>query len=330
MNSIKKKADMLNVQDVLNRKAKYKFLLSESMPVLGLLVLTVLFNLLTGGLFLSSSNLVNMVSQGFTMILIATGAAFVYALGNIDMSVGSVMAIAQLITAMLCQYFNINGWMALFICICISIACTSMSAVICSVLHVPSFVASLCMMSILNGIISWVIENGDIFIDYSLYKGWDTTIAKIITLVIVAISYTIIFNKTKIGKSAKAIGGNNLASIVSGIRVPLITWICYALMGISIGLAGYYGLIRSSRASVASSSIALNVIIAIVLGGFPMKGGSKAKIHSAIIGSITVTFLDNGLTLYGQTPELTLLIKGILFLIVVGLTTDRSKGKLVK
>jgi ribose transport system permease protein len=61
-----------------------------------------------------------------------------------------------------------------------------------------------------------------------------------------------------------------------------------------------------------------------------MKGGSKAKIHSAIIGSITVTFLDNGLTLYGQTPELTLLIKGILFLIVVGLTTDRSKGKLVK
>jgi ribose transport system permease protein len=73
-----------------------------------------------------------------------------------------------------------------------------------------------------------------------------------------------------------------------------------------------------------------NIMMAIVLGGFPFSGGDKARLQSAVVGAVTVTILTNGLILWGLDPMLVNGVKGLLFLIIIGLSYDRSKGKLVQ
>ena len=121
-----------------------------------------------------------------------------------------------------------------------------------------------------------------------------------------------------------------MTAVISGVKKTKAIWICYALLGGCIGLAGFFGIVRACRVSAGSNTMALNIITAVVLGGFPLRGGAKAHFHAAIIGAVIVTVLNNGLTLMGLDPAITLAVKGILFLVVVALSADRSQGKLVK
>jgi ribose transport system permease protein len=87
---------------------------------------------------------------------------------------------------------------------------------------------------------------------------------------------------------------------------------------------------RTSLISAQTGSgLEFDVMTAIVLGGFPLTGGDRAKIQSTIVGVMTVVILSNGLILWGLDPNLINGIKGILFLVIVGLSYDRSNGKIV-
>lgn len=317
-------------QKELDRKADRKKIITSLLPIAGMLILILFFGTATGGQFVGSSNLKNLVSQGFTMILIAAGAAFIYASGSIDMSLGAVFGLTEIVAGLLMSSLQVNGWIALLAAIATGVLCTSVTALTYSLLNVPPFVASLCMLNICNGIISWVVEDGEVYITYSFYKQWDRTVIHGLTLLVVLVVCFFLFTRTRVGKDAKALGGNRMTAVISGIKKTRALWICYAIMGLCIGLAGFFGMVRSCRVSAGSNTLALNTITAVVLGGFPLRGGAKAHFHAAITGAVTVTILNNGLTLLGLDPAVTLAVKGVLFLAVVALGTDRSKGKLVK
>ena len=318
------------IQEKLNQKAKRKEKITFFLPIAGLILLLVLFGAITGGKFFSASNLSNLISQGFTIILVAAGAAFIYAGGNLDMSLGAVFGLTEIVAGLLMSHYQLNGWLVLLVAVGTGVVCTSVTAMVYSLLNVPPFVASLCMLNICNGIISWIVEDGEVYTNYSLYSGWDTTVAYGIALIIVLGGGYFLFTRTRIGKDAKALGGNRMTAIISGVKKTKAIWSCYALLGACIGLAGFFGMVRSCRVSAGSNTLALNTITAVVLGGFPLRGGAKAHFHAAIIGAVIVTVLGNGLTLVGLDPAVTLAVKGALFLTVVALGADRSKGKLVK
>lgn len=318
------------IQEELNRKAARKDIITFLLPIIGLVLLVVFFAVMTGGKFFSSSNLGNLISQGFTIILVAAGAAFIYAGGNLDMSLGAVFGVTEVAAGLIMSRYQANGWIVLLVAVITGVLCTSVTAMTYSLLNVPPFVASLCMMNICNGIISWVVEDGEVYTNYSLYSQWDRTVVHGIVLVLVLGSGYYLFTRTRIGKDAKALGGNRMTAVISGVRKTKAIWICYALLGVCIGLAGFFGIVRACRVSAGSNTLALNTITAVVLGGFPLRGGAKAHFHAAIVGAVIVTILSNGLTLMGLDPAITLAVKGALFLVVVAVGTDRSKGKLIK
>lgn len=318
------------LQAVLYEKARKRSLLMQLLPLVGLLTLVVVFSISTGGVFIEISNLENLVSQGFTLILIAAGAAFIYACGNIDMSVGAVFGLTEVVAGLAMSHLQVPGWLALCIAIGVGVMCTSVTAMTYSLLNVPPFVASLCMMNICNGLISWIVEDGEVYVTYSLYRHWNGTPVRVAALLFILVLGFFLFNKTRIGKDAKAMGGNKMTAIISGVKATRATWICYALFGICIGIAGFFGIVQATRVSSGSNTMALNIITAVVLGGFPLRGGASAKFHAAIVGAATVTVLNNGLTLMGLDPAVTLMVKGVLFLMIVSATKERKLGKLVK
>lgn len=317
------------IQLTLDRKAKQRTVIANILPVAGLIFCIILFAVATQGNFISSSNLGNLVSQGFTMILVAAGASFIYSTGSIDMSIGSVLGLAQIVAGTLLA-MDYPGWIGLVAAIVTAFVCTSVTSLLYSILRVPPFVASLCMMNICNGIISWVVEDGDVYITYSKFSNWDSVVIKGIILAVTLVGCFVIFTRTRVGKDAKALGGNPVTAVISGVKRIRAAWYCYAIMGICIGIAAFWALIRTCRVSSGSPTLALNVLTAVALGGFPLRGGAKAKFPAAIIGAVTVTVLTNGLTLMGLDPAVTLAVKGVLFLAVVGATADRSQGKLIK
>lgn len=316
-------------QAALNKRARRKEIFVNLLPGCGLLLIILFFAAATGSVFISGSNLENLISQGFMMLIVVAGATFIYSMGSIDMSVGAVLGLAEIAAGVLLG-MNAPGWAGLVGAVVTGLVCTVITSLLYSVLRVPPFVASLCMMNICNGIISWAVEDGDVYITYSNYSGWDTAAVKGVALLLILTVCFILFKKTRIGKDGRALGGNQATAVMSGVKRIRATLICYAVMGCCIGVAAFFALIRTCRVSSGSSTLALNILTAVALGGFPLRGGARAKFSAAVIGAVTVTVLTNGLTLLGLDPALTLAVKGALFLAVVGATADRSKGMLVK
>ncbi len=182
-----------------------------------------------------------------------------------------------------------------------------------------------------SGIVSAVSKKGKVIFPYSQAAYLNSVPVKLIVLIVlVAVGY-VLFNYTALGKSARCMGGSMMVSRISGIKVEKITFLVYIFMGITLGIAGLFTV---SRAGVVDptigSALNLNVMVAIVLGGFPLSGGANARYSAPIIGSLMVIILTNGLGMLGQASALGFGIKGVLFVIVIAITYEKSKGKLVE
>jgi len=319
-----------SIQDRLDRKAWRKQILAGILPFSGLVFIIVFFIVVTGGALIRASNLENLVNQCFTLMIVSVGATFVYAHGGMDFSIGATCGLAQMIGGLLLVRANVP--------IAIVLLLTVMTGVVCSVIvvsasllsRVPVFVTSLCMRTIAAGILSTVLRSNEVRIPFGEYQYINNTPVRSITLVIVVLAGLYLFEFTSLGKSVKAIGGNAGTAAQSGINTGKTKLIAYVIMGGCVGIVAVFSMFRSSIISAMSGGgLEYSALIALVIGGLPLTGGDNAKLQSAIIGAITVTVLYNGLTLWGLDPGLVNGIRGALFLIIVGLSYDRSRGKLV-
>jgi ribose transport system permease protein len=197
-------------------------------------------------------------------------------------------------------------------------------------LRLDPFIASMCVGNIAQGIVIAATKNGKITFRYSDAPWLNLVSSKILVLMIlVAVGY-VLFNYTIFGKSLKAMGGSQIVSRISGINVKKNTYLAYMSLGIAAAIGGLFTVARVGAVDPSiGSSMNLNIMIAIVLGGFPLSGGANARYSAPLIGALMVTVLTNGLAMMGQANALGYGIKGFLFLMVVALTYERSKGKLI-
>jgi ribose transport system permease protein len=321
----------LQIQVDLDKKAVRKELLETVLPFTGLFFIFIFFVVVTGGKILSLGNLENLVNQSFVLILVAVGAAFVYANGGMDFSMGTVSGVSQLVMGLFLVNLQVPAWVAIGVCILTSVVCMGLVGGLSLVFKVPVFVASLCMRSICMGILTTVLSSSEIILSYGRYLAFNNAVLKAVVLALIfAIGYYL-FEFTSIGKKERAIGGNRVTAQQAGISVSRNIFVSYIFLGICIGIASFFTMFRASLVSSQSGSgLEFNIMTAIVLGGFPFSGGDRARIHSAVIGAITVSILTNGLTLWGLDPMLVNGVKGFLFLVIIGLSYDRSKGRLVQ
>ncbi len=306
--------------------ARRKRITSTLLPFAGLAAILVIFGAGTKGGLFTPSNFSNLIDQVFTTMLVSVGAVFIYAHGGMDMSLGAVSGVTQMLAAMAIVGSGCTVSPILIILLCVLVSCVlcAVSGIVHVVMRVPIFVVTLCMNFACLGILTTVTTNGNITIDYRFLQDYNRTGARFGILFVVTTICYILFEKTKIGKIQKAIGGSPVVVQQSGIDPGKFIIISHIIAGACLGLASFFQLARQCKVGGSTGgNIQLNVMIALVLGGMPLSGGTSSRLLSALIGAFTVTVLTNGMTLMGIDVGITNGVKGLLFVVVVALSYAR-------
>lgn len=282
----------------------------------GLALVVIVLGILTGGSIFSGGNMQIILNQSYSLIILSVGVTFIIAHGGIDFSCASVAAVAAMVIGLL----NEAGCPLLLagvVGVITTVVLSSITGMLTVLFNVPAFIASLCMMNIGRGLVVMVIANNpsQLVSDYSFYRSW---VVKLVVLVILLVIAYILMNHMLVGRYNKAIGANPIAAAQGGVAVKKYRLIAYAFSGLCIGVASFFLLCRNPIVTTNfANGLQLEVLVAVMLGGMAPKGGYKASVRCAIVGSVIIGFLSNGLVLLGVSDLLIEGIEGIVFLITV-------------
>lgn len=321
-----------DIDELLIKKAQRKDTIRNVLPFLGLVFTIGLLTIATHGLLLSGQNLVNIINQCFTTALVGIGAAFVYAYGGMDFSLGPACGLAQIVFIGSFMRFDMPVWIGIILAILTCVIATMIVGAGSHLLHLQPFIVSLCVRSICTGLLEAGNNSmgGKIVVPMDTFGFFNNNLLKALILAATLIIGWFLFEKTKLGKEAKLIGGNRTTAWQSGIRPFRVIVFSHLFLGILVGIAACFMMARNGMITSGSGSgLEFNIMIAMALGGFPMEGGAAAKIRSVIIGVLTITFLTNGLTIAGVDNSYINITKGVLFVVIVALSYDRTNLKQV-
>ncbi len=276
-------------------------------------------------------------NEGVVLSVVATGAIFIYTLGTFDISLGA----ATLFSATM-GVLTYNGTESVFLMILVmfaaGIACSLFNSVLASVFHIPAFVTTVAMMSVLSAVAGKIITTkggalGGISIPSVVVKPFDNMPFKIVLLLLFFGICYVIFNLTKIGRRQKFIGGNPLCAALTGIESGKYTIIAFVMAGLGVGLGAFLTLVYTPSVTTSTaSSIGMNIFIAIVFGGMPISGGASSRIHAALVGGFSFMLLNDimellidGSAAYGITQ----LISALFFLLIVCITSMNYRSSLL-
>ncbi len=267
-------------------------------------------------------------NEGVVLAVVATGAVFIYSLGSFDISLGASTLFAATMGVMA---YNATGSLPLMILVIfgVAIGCSLLSSVLASVFHIPVFVTTVAMMSVLTAIASQIITTnggavGGISIPSELVSPLDNIGFKAAVLAVFWGICYFLFDYTKIGRKQKFLGGNPVCAELTGIKVNKYAIIAFVMAGIGVGLGAFLTLVYTpSVTTTTASSIGMNIIVAIVFGGMPISGGPRSRIYSAVVGGFSYILLNNILKLlidsnigYGVSQ----IVSAVFFLAVVYVT----------
>lgn len=307
--------------------AKTSFV-EKIIPFIGLILLVVVISIMNSA-FLDLSNLLNLLRQVSINGLIAFGMTFVILTGGIDLSVGSILALSSAFTAILITS-GLDPIVALIVGVLGGFLFGVFNGVLVTFGSMAPFIATLATMTIFRGLTLVVTDGnpitnlGDSYMFQLFGKGYFFGIpVPAVTMIIVFIVLAIILQKTTFGRHTYAIGGNEIASKISGIKVNRVKILIYGISGLMSALAGAILTSRLNSAQpTAGTSYELDAIAAVVLGGTSLTGG-KGRIVGTLIGVLIIGVLNNGLNLLGVSSFYQQVVKGIVILIAV--LIDRKK-----
>lgn len=303
--------------------------LGQSAGVLiGLLVLAVILSILTP-LFLTIDNLLNVMLQSATYILVATGMTFVVVTGGIDLSVGPIAALAGVVMA-LTMKAGINPGISVFLGLIVGAVCGLFNGLLVAKVNLPPFIVTLATMSIIRGL-ALILTGGIPIYGFPAGFRWLGTgrvgvisVAAIIALLI-AVLGGLIFKKTKIGHYATAIGDNEEATRLCGINVSKYKTLVYVISGLTAAMAAVIITGRLNTAEpLAGWMIEMDAVAAVVMGGTSLAGG-RGSILGTTLGALLMGVMRNGLNLMSVQSNYQQLAMGAIILIAVLL--DKLRGK---
>jgi len=273
--------------------------------------------------FLNPKNLVNIVNQTATISVIAVGMTFVIASAEIDLSVGAVAGLASVTTAMAISNFGlIPGIVA---GLATGAAVGALNGVLVTVIRIPSFLVTLGMLGIAHGTAQWITKSAPQPILNDTYNqvfgsGSLGPIPSLIawTFVTVLIG-VIVLNKTSFGRKVLATGGNRVAAEFSGISTKKVKFAVLLACGITAALGGmlYAGRLSSGRYQWGTGD-ELSAIAAVILGGTSLAGG-RGSVIGALVGSLMIGLINNGLILAGLEASQQEMIRGVIIIAAVAL-----------
>lgn len=275
-------------------------LLGQNGALVALVLIGLVMTILSP-VFLSTQNLLNIGVQAAVVAILAFGQTFVIVSAGIDLSVGSVAALAAIVTGYTASMQGLNPVVAIGLGVATGVACGFVSGAMVAYGRLPSFIATLAMLSIARGL-ALVLSDGvpvaqpDAVAWFGrTYGGWLPM--PVVIMVVLGVLAAFILNRTYVGRAMYAIGGNEEAARLSGINVRRQQLIIYSLSGLFAAIAGLVlaGRLVSGQPQ-AAAGYELDAIAAVVIGGASLAGG-QGRAFGTLIGALVLAVIRNGLNL---------------------------------
>ncbi|TCL06082.1 MULTISPECIES: ABC transporter permease [Sodalis] len=318
------------LQTGTNKKLSNKALLMRFAPLLSLILLMLFFSL-SSPYFLNTDNLMTIALQTSVIGILAIGVTYVIITAGIDLSLGSVVAFSGVLVGLaasfglpisLCVLAGVlGGWICGFI-----------NGFLVTKGTIPPFIATLGLMMSARGV-NLVLTDGRAlyFLQYPGFqmlaqgKLFNFLPYPVIYLIVLAAGAAYILNKTVIGRYIYAVGSNEEAAHLSGIKVNRVKVFVYVFCGVLTGIAGVILASRLNSAQpTAGMGYELQAIAAVVIGGTSLMGG-VGTIGGTIIGAFIMSVLNNGLNLIGVSQFWQMVAMGIVVVAAVYLDTVRKR-----
>ncbi|MCC6877711.1 MAG: ABC transporter permease [Sandaracinaceae bacterium] len=302
-------------------------------PVIGLALAVLLFGIIVGGQFFSFYNFKTVVTQTVIVSLGAIGMTYVMGTGGIDLSVGSVIALAGVVTAILLRDGH-GPWLALAGGVATGAAFGVLNGLLVTRLRLVPFIVTLGTMGITRGLAKYFAGEQTV----NAPAGWLADLmtktpapswllvsrGAWITLLLAGLM-VFVLRRTVFGVHVLAVGSNEATAHLCGVRVDRVKVIVYAIGGLFAGLAGVMQLGRLTVGDPTTAiGLELDVIAAVVLGGGSLSGG-RASIAGSLLGAFFMAVLANGCTLAGLPTYVQEILVGAI--IVAAAALDRLRQR---
>ncbi|MER6380928.1 substrate-binding domain-containing protein [Streptomyces sp. NPDC001250] len=304
-------------------------LLLDNGALTALIVLVIALSALSGD-FLTTDNLLNIGVQAAVTAILAFGVTFVIVSAGIDLSVGSVAALSATVLAWSATQHGVPVAVAVLLGLGTGVVAGLVNGFLIAYGKLPPFIATLAMLSVGRGLALVISQGSPIAFPGSVSHLGDTLggwlPVPVLVMVVMGLVAALVLGRTYIGRSMYAIGGNEEAARLSGLRVPRQKLAIYALSGVFAAVAG---VVLASRLSSAQPQAAdgyeLDAIAAVVIGGASLAGGT-GKASGTLIGALILAVLRNGLNLLSVSAFWQQVVIGVVIALAVLLDTVRRSA----
>jgi ribose transport system permease protein len=299
------------------------------------LIVLVVFVGVTDPNFLKPANLLSLIGDIVPLFIMALGLTFAIYIGGIDLSAQSM---ANMITVVASVYLASLGLWVAALCVVLGFGLGLLSGFITTRLFVPSFISTLAVGGVCFSVAQWLSGNKALNMDAEQRNalfGWmigRTGIVPNELLIAGALLAVCVFieRRTTLGRALKAVGAGELAAAGSGLNVTRYKMLAFAISG---ALAAIAGLLFSVKLSGGAPTIAngflLPAIVAVLVGGTPLTGGVGGVLNTAI-GTMIVAVIRASMLYFGVQATQQQMVFGLVLIVAIALTIDRSKLRTVK
>jgi ribose transport system permease protein len=292
--------------------------------------------------FLSPENMVNILRQQSTFMLVALGMLMVMVTGGIDLSVSSMVAVSSIMVAYM---LKVVGWqnqswglmMSIVVAIAIGFLFGAINGFLVSKLNMPAFIVTLAMMYAVKGIAYIITDANTILLDQSVPAvtaliAFATGSAgpvpyPVILMIILIVIIGLVMHFTTFGRLVTATGSNETAVQLAGINSKRYKFWAYAICGTLCGVAGIIVAARSGSASALTTSVNydMTTIAAVVIGGASLKGG-EGNVPMTVVGVFVLAVIGNIMNLVSLGVYPQLVVKAVIIILAVLLKSISSKA----
>ncbi|WP_169983193.1 ABC transporter permease [Microbispora sp. H10836] len=285
-----------------------------------------LFNVLFTPHFLDVANFRTQLVQVAPIVIVSLGMALVIGTQGIDLSVGSVMALAAALVAL---YLGYGAWPALLAALAGGAVAGTAGGALVAYVGVQPIVATLALLVGVRGLANVLVPQLVEFRNPDLIALGSSSLSGVPVIVVIAAVLTLLMaflvRRTTFGRQVVAIGGNRAASELSGLPVRRVLLLVYVISGVLAALAGVLATARLQASDPTSLGlfIELSAITAVVVGGTPLSGG-RIRVLSTVMGALLMQLLSATLIKHNLPQSWTQIVQAVIILAAVYATRERG------
>ena len=309
----------MSVNKIKSKSIDFKKILSTYSIFFVLIIFVIICSMLNSR-FLTSNNILNILRQQSVVTIIAFGEMVLIITGHLDLSAGSVIAFAGVVSVMIYKS-TYNIIISFLVAILISVIVNLINALMVTRFNVPAFIATLSTQLVARGAALYITNGQNIYEVGDYVKVGQGSVlgipAPAIFAIVVFIIIAYLLKHTIWGRSIYAVGGNSDAALASGINVKMVTLKAFILNGILVGIAAVLFMSRVNGGLPAGASgYEMDALTATIIGGTSFTGGVGTA-GGTIIGALIVGVLTNIMNLMSMDSYIQQMVRGALIALAV-------------